>query len=142
LLERYDNDSHFREMYRNIGRVAAVEWHRGDAVRQDFCTFVENPYLTASGRLYPCLLCHTDDYSVTGVFEKSLVAAFVEGTPLWSSLLNVSRYRSETLPGCRDCPGRLLCAGGCLGRAWGSCGSLLSADDRCAVRRAIYSAVR
>ena len=139
LLERYDNDAHFRELYRKIGSVAALEWRAGDAVRRDCCTFVENPYLTPSGRLYPCLLCHTDEYSVTGVFEKGLAAAILaEGIPLWSSLLRMSRCRADAIPECRDCVGKLFCAGGCMGRAWGSCGNLLAADDRCKARRAIY----
>jgi radical SAM protein with 4Fe4S-binding SPASM domain len=138
LLERYDSDFQFRELYKKIGSVSALEWRAGDTVRQDCCSFIHNPYLTPSGRLYPCLLCHTDEYSVTGVFEKGLADAFAEGIPIWSSLHSISRKRSEALPECLDCPGKSFCAGGCMGRAWGSCGELLATDDRCAARRAIY----
>lgn len=138
LLAQYDHDDHFRDLYAGIGTVAALEWRRGDAVRQESCTFLTNPYLTPSGRLYPCLLCHCDEFSVSGVFEHGLVAAFAAGVPLWSSLLRLSRSRAATLAQCQDCPGKSACAGGCMGRAWGSCGSLLAADDRCAVRRAVY----
>lgn len=142
LLERYDRDDHFRETYAKIGTLAALEWRAGDAVRQECCTFLENPYLTPSGRLYPCLLCHSDEFSVTGVFEKGLIASVFEGAPLWSSLLAISRSRCEAIPECLDCPGKICCAGGCMGRAWGSCGSLLAADDRCEVRRAVYQQLR
>ena len=138
LLERYDHDVHFRELYGKIGTVAALEWRSGADIRQCSCTFVANPYLTPSGRLYPCLLCHADDYSITGVFEKGLVTALAEGVPVWSSLDHISRRRTNEIPECRDCPGKLFCAGGCMGRAWGSCGILLAADDRCGARRAIY----
>jgi radical SAM protein with 4Fe4S-binding SPASM domain len=138
LLERFNRDARFRELYRRIGTVAALEWRAGDAVRQGCCTFVENPYLTPAGRLYPCLLCHCDEFSVSGVFEKGLAVALAEGTPLWSSLLRISRTRGDEIPECRDCPGKQSCAGGCMGRAWGSCGDLLAADDRCEARRAIY----
>jgi len=138
LLDRYDSDAHFRDLYDKIGTVAALEWWRGDAVRHDSCTFVENPYLTQAGRLYPCLLCHTDEFSVSAVFEKGLVDALAEGAPLWSSLLDISRSRADSMPECQDCPGKVLCAGGCMGRAWGSFGTLLCADDRCESRRAIY----
>jgi radical SAM protein with 4Fe4S-binding SPASM domain len=138
LLARYDNDEHFRDLYARIGTVAALEWRRGDAVRQESCTFLENPYLTSSGRLYPCLLCHCDAFSVSGVLENGLAASFVDGVPLWSSLLRISRSRAATLAQCQTCPGASACAGGCMGRTWGSCGSLLAADDRCAVRRAVY----
>jgi len=138
LLERYDRDSCFRELYERIGTVAALEWRAGDAVRQECCTFIENPYLTPSGRLYPCLLCHSDEFSVAKTFEKGFVAAFTEGIQLWSTLLCISRSRSETIPRCLDCTGKTSCAGGCMGRAWGSCGNFLAADDRCETRRAIY----
>jgi radical SAM protein with 4Fe4S-binding SPASM domain len=100
---------------------------------------VENPYLTPNGGLYPCVLCHTDGYAVHRVFEKALSAAFAEGAPLWSSLLRTSHRRAESLPECRDCPGESTCAGGCMGRAWGSCGDLMAADDRCELRRTIYT---
>ena len=138
LLERYDSDSRFRELYGKIGNVAALEWRSGDAIRQGCCTFVENPYLTPSGRLYPCLLCHNDEFSVTGVFDKGLAASFAEGAPLWTSLLHISRSRAVSIPKCLDCPGKPFCAGGCMGRAWGSSGDCLAADDRCEIRRAIY----
>jgi len=138
LRARYDRDAQFRELYRKFGNVAALKWMAGDAERQDCCTFIENPYLTPFGRLYPCLLCHVDEFSVSSVFEKGLAAALSEGAPLWSSLLRISRSRGDEIHECRDCPGKLSCAGGCMGRAWGSCGDLLAADDRCESRRAIF----
>lgn len=138
LLERYDRDARFRDLYARIGTVAALEWRKGETIRQECCTFIENPYLTPSGRLYPCLMCHTDEYSVTGVFEKGLAAAFTEGAPLWSSLHRISRCRADEIPECQDCPVKPFCGGGCMGRAWGSCGNLMAADDRCEVKRAVY----
>jgi len=138
LLERYYSDASFREIYTRIGTVPALEWRIGDAIRLECCTFIENPYLTPSGRFYPCLLCHADAYSVTGVFEKGLAASLLEGISLWSELLHISRSRSAVIPECLSCPGRHHCAGGCMGRAWGSSGNFLSADDRCEVRRSAY----
>lgn len=137
LLERYDADPRFRELYEKLGSVAAIEWHKGAGPRSECCTFVENPYLTAEGRLYPCVLCHASDFAVAGVFEKSLACDFAEGAPLWSSLLRISCSRADTIRECRECPERVACAGGCMGRAWGSCGDLLAADDRCGQRRAV-----
>lgn len=138
LLERYDTAQRFRELYKKIGTVAALEWRSEIAVRQERCSFIENPYITPSGKIYPCLLCHTDEFSVDGAYEKGLAAALAEGAPLWSSLLDISRSRAESMPECHGCPGRASCAGGCMGRAWGSCGNLYAADDRCGARRAIY----
>lgn len=138
LLHRYESDQRFHELYEKIGTTAPLEWHKGDSPRAECCTFVENPYLTPGGKLYPCLLCHADGYAVTDVYAKSLASAFAEGAPLWSSLLRTSHRRVDSLPECNECPGQASCAGGCMGRAWGSCGDLLAADDRCEVRRTIY----
>lgn len=140
LLQRYQEDPEFMRRYRKLGRVAALEWSCGATPRGESCTFVENPYLTADGRLYPCVLCHAEPYSVAGVFGMSLKRAFVEGVPLWSRLLQVSESRKEGLPRCQGCPERQNCAGGCMGRAWGSFGDLMVADDRCEIRRAVAGA--
>lgn len=138
LLDRYDAEPRFRELYEKIGKVAALEWRAAETPRTECCTFVENPYLTPAGRLHPCVLCHADTFAVAGVFAKGLAGAFAEGAPLWSSLLQISRGRADALATCRDCPGGMVCAGGCMGRAWGSCGDLRAADDRCETRRTIY----
>ena len=137
LLERYDADPYFRRLYEKLGKVAALEWRCGDTPRGESCTFVENPYLSADGRLYPCVLCHADPYAVTSLFEKSLADAFAEGAPLWSKLLQASKCRPEEIAQCRSCAERLTCAGGCLGRAWGSFGDIMAVDDRCEIRRAV-----
>ena len=138
LLHLYETDTRFHELYEKIGTTAPLEWLKGDAHRTECCTFVENPYLTPGGKLYPCLLCHTDDFAVTDVYSKSLVSAFAEGAPLWASLLRTSHRRAEAIAECSECPGQSSCAGGCMGRAWGSSGDLMAADDRCELRRAVY----
>jgi radical SAM protein with 4Fe4S-binding SPASM domain len=138
LFRRYDCEARFRELYEDRGTMAALEWRVGTSERTECCTFVENPYLTPDGLLYPCLLCHADGYAVPGVFDKGLTAAFAEGAPLWSSLLQISRSRRESIAECRECPGQSACAGGCMGRAQGSCGDLMAVDDRCGLRRSIY----
>ncbi len=138
LLHLYETDARFHDLYEKIGTTAPVEWLKGDGCRTESCTFVENPYLTPTGKLFPCVLCHADGYAVSGVFEKSLDDAFAEGAPLWSSLLQTSHHRAEAIAECSDCPGQSSCAGGCMGRAWGSSGNLMAADDRCALRRTIY----
>ena len=138
LLKQFDANPRFRELYEKLGAVAALEWSRNSTTpRTECCTFIENPYLTPDGRLYPCLLCHTKDFSITGVFDKSLADVMIEGAPLWSSLKQISHSRAMALPECRECPERVVCAGGCMGRAWGSCGDLVAVDDRCEVRRAM-----
>ena len=137
LLERFDADPEFQSRYEKLGKVAAIEWRYNQAPRGESCTFVENPYLTADGKLFPCVLCHADPFAVTGTFEKSLGAAFVEGAPLWSKLKQASDCRSHDIEQCQQCSEHLTCASGCLGRAWGSCGDIMAKDDRCELRLAV-----
>lgn len=137
LLEQYERDAHFRELYDKIGTMASLEWRRQGDSSSECCTFVDNIYITARGLLYPCVLCHVDDYAVSGLFEKSLAGAFIEGIPLWSALLQISRRRVDTIESCQTCSGRTACRAGCMGRAWGASGNLLAPDDRCSLRQRI-----
>lgn len=136
LLQRYAEDSQFQQLYTELGCVAALEWCGSKSVEPG-CRFIRAPYLTAQGVLYPCLLCHADQYSVTGVFAKGLYSALSEGLPLWSSLQQISRRRAAAIPECRSCPFLQSCAGGCMGRAWGSFGDFLVAEDRCRQKQTV-----
>jgi radical SAM protein with 4Fe4S-binding SPASM domain len=137
LIRRYNADVRFRALYERIGSMAALEWQMTASPREEECSFAAHPYLNPDGMLYPCVMCQAAAYAVSGVMEKGLSCALVEGVPLWSALAQISRCRMDS-PLCRDCPGRLACAGGCMGRAWASCGDLMAVDDRCPVRQIIY----
>lgn len=136
LLELYRRDAQFRQLYAKLGRIAALEWCAAES-SQPGCSFIKNPYLTTTGVLYPCLLCHADDYSVSAVFEKGLSAALIEGAPLWSALQEISRQRIASIEACQSCTLLKSCAGGCMGRAWGSFGEFLVAEDRCHQRQTV-----
>ncbi|HEX9776735.1 MAG TPA: radical SAM protein [Geopsychrobacteraceae bacterium] len=136
LLRRFAEDLRFRQLYARLGTVAALEWC-SSATSRHGCDLAKTPYLTAKGVLYPCLLCHAEDYSVAGVFEKGLSAALLEAIPLWSALQAISQRRAAAIPECRDCALSESCAGGCMGRAWGSFGAFMVAEDRCRQRRMV-----
>jgi len=137
LWQRYQEDPGFRELYSRVGTVAALEWGDCTSPRAGACNFLENPYLTVRGELFPCVLCHAQPYSVGGVLEGGVAEGIVRGAPLWSELLAASRRRSSEIAACRECSEGMKCAGGCLGRAWGSYGDVMAPDDRCEVRRAL-----
>lgn len=139
LLDRYQTDEAFRRRYRARGKTAALEWRDANPATAHGCTFVENPYLTADGKLYPCLLCHAYSHAVTGVLGKPLATAFAQGAPAWSSLRQLSRDRAANIPACRACAHRASCGAGCMGRAWGSCGDFLAPEDRCNLRQAVLA---
>lgn len=137
LLDRYQRDQDFRQRYHRLGNLTALEWWRGEPPATGCCRFIEQPYLTPAGQLYPCLMCHAQAFAVGGVLEKPLSEALIEGASRWGKLLALCRQRPHTLTACQACPERDICAAGCPGRALGSSGDLQAVDDRCALRQAI-----
>ncbi len=134
LIDRFREDEAFRSHYEKIGCVAALEWCSTKNQPSGCCRFIETPYLTPQGLLYPCLMCQAEDYSISDVYGKGLVSALREGIPLWSELQTISRQRVSTLTECQTCHLLSSCAGGCMGRAWGSFGEFMRAEDRCQQR--------
>jgi radical SAM protein with 4Fe4S-binding SPASM domain len=140
LLERYRGDGRFQALADRLGRVAALAWLRGlGRTREEGCTFVENPYLTADGTLYPCVLFHCDAYAGQEAFSRGLCACLLGAVPRLVEARRVSLRRVAGLPECAECSCRCWCGGGCMGRAWAAHAELLGAEDRCALRRAVQS---
>jgi radical SAM protein with 4Fe4S-binding SPASM domain len=139
LLDRFHADTHFQELYGRYGKIAAIEWWKGRfSPASGCCTFVENPYVTADGNIYPCALCHAPEFVVGGAHDKPLREVLLDGVPVWAGLLEVSRARPDQLAACQGCVGKLHCAGGCMGRAQAACGTFLAVEDRCEQRKAVY----
>lgn len=140
LLNRYNTDADFRHRYERIGNIAALEWYKGksDPVG-NVCTCIENPFVTADGRMFPCALLQAEEYSIKGLHKGLPEDVIVKGLARWSELPRLARHRSAELKECQKCPGREHCAGGCMGRAYAAHGDLMSVEDRCSLRQAIYN---
>ncbi len=139
LLSLHRADARFRDVCDAHGRCSAIEWWKGrSSARGEPCGFLEHPYVSAEGKMYPCRLCHADDFAVVGSFERPLDVALADAVPRWHELLQLARARVAGLPGCRRCAARLECAGGCMGRALATCGSLSAPEDRCELRKAVH----
>jgi len=139
LINRFRASSRFRELYASLGTMAALEWWLAKDGDKSCCSLATNPYVTPGGVLYPCLLCHLDHFAIHGVYRRSLEDVMSEGLQLWPELQTLAKRRVEQISKCQSCPEKTLCAGGCIGRAWGSCADMLAPDDRCEVRRLIGS---
>jgi radical SAM protein with 4Fe4S-binding SPASM domain len=139
LIARYQQDSDFRDRYKRIGNVAALEWALAEPdTTETCCTLIETPYVTAKGKLYPCVLLQAEKYAATQVFERSLAVAISEKIDSWARLLQISQSRSTDLETCRNCVGYVRCRGGCMGRAYAAHGDFFSVEDRCFLRKTIY----
>lgn len=139
LLDRYHSDADFGRRYRERGNVAAIEWYEGKANPSErACSCIETPFISAAGRMYPCVMLLCDEYAVEKVHGRRLEEAIDSALPLWSRLPEIHRRRA-TLASCEECPGLLHCNGGCMGRAYAAHGNFLAPEDRCSLRRAVYS---
>jgi radical SAM protein with 4Fe4S-binding SPASM domain len=140
LLTRYRRNQTFRERYRRIGNIAALEWRQETAEGAGTCCeFIETPYLTAEGRLYPCVMLHADDDAATGVYDRPLTTAIAEKIDAWSRLTAINHTRRTGLQACRSCPDYGRCRAGCMGRAFAAYGDFFAVEDRCRLRQAVYN---
>jgi radical SAM protein with 4Fe4S-binding SPASM domain len=140
LLDRYHSDLQFRSRYKRLGNIAALEWLAGRSNSSpQGCICMETPYINAEGRIYPCLMLPAAEFAVAGVYRQSLAEILRQALPLWAGLPEMNRRRSRELEQCKTCPGHLHCAGGCMGRAYAATGDCMTVEDRCALRKTIYS---
>jgi radical SAM protein with 4Fe4S-binding SPASM domain len=140
LLDYYHSDPQFRSLYKRLGNIAALEWLAGRSNSSpQGCTCMETPYINAEGRIYPCLMLPAVEFAVEGAYRRPLAEILRQALSLWAGLIELNRRRSRELGPCKACPGRLHCAGGCMGRAYDATGDFMSVEDRCALRKAVYS---
>jgi len=139
LLDLYHKDRAFRDRYDRMASVSVIEWYKGRLEPADrICSCIENPFISADGRLYPCVMLLSEKYAVADVFHRSFEDIISEGLPIWAELPQISRRRTAQLETCEGCPGRHHCGGGCMGRAFANSGVLMAPEDRCALRKAAY----
>jgi len=140
LLNLYHSDPQFRSRYKKLGNIAAIEWFTGKSYPAgEGCMCIEMPYINADGDMYPCLMLPIDKLAAKDVFHRPLYEVLFEGLSLWADLADMNRRRSVELEACKNCPGRLHCAGGCIGRAYAATGDFMNVEDRCALRKSVYS---
>jgi radical SAM protein with 4Fe4S-binding SPASM domain len=139
LLDLYHKDRAFRDRYDRMASISVIEWYKGRSEPAErICNCIENPFISATGRLYPCVMLLSEKYAVAGVFHRSFEDIMSEGLPIWAELPQISRRRMAQLDTCEGCPGRLHCGGGCMGRAFAHSGVLMVPEDRCVLRKAAY----
>ncbi len=139
LLSLFHRDVEFRTLYRKIGNIAALEWYVGrmNPASRD-CLCGEALYINANGHMFPCFMLPIEKYGVQGVYERPLEEVFTEAASRWTELVVWQRRRTRGLDDCGECPGRLHCAGGCMGRAYAASGNFMAVEDRCALRKTVY----
>ncbi|MCG6880062.1 MAG: SPASM domain-containing protein [Deltaproteobacteria bacterium] len=95
--------------------------------------------MTADGALYPCIMLPVDDLAVRNVHKEPVAELFVKAISRWSGLPARQQQRAVELVPCETCPGHHHCAGGCMGRAYATTGDFMRVEDRCFLRKAVYT---
>jgi radical SAM protein with 4Fe4S-binding SPASM domain len=140
LVDRFESDDEFRRRYHKLGRFSAIEWAKGSSASVHAgCRFLEHPYVTADGMLFPCSLLQVDDFAGRGVYARSLADVIGDKLPVWAELMRTSRARTTGLACLESCAGGRHCGGGCLARAYLPGRDLACREDRCGLRRAVYA---
>lgn len=139
LIELYKSDPAFRALYNKLGNISAIEWYKGkDTPSDHVCNCISMPFISASGKMYPCVMNLNDVLAVDNVHEEGMKKSILKGLEKWSGLPLLDKKRSESLARCQDCVGREHCRGGCIGRAQAVNGDAMSVEDRCELRREVY----
>jgi len=140
ILQQFHANPAFKEHYVKMANIAPLEWYLGQSnPSAPGCEFLKNPYVTADGTLFPCVMFQIDKFAAHEVYSRPLAETLQEIIPLWAALQQQSRQRPADLQTCRACPGRSHCRGGCMGRAYMAHGSLMTPEDRCDLRRVVYN---
>jgi radical SAM protein with 4Fe4S-binding SPASM domain len=140
ILHQFHSDLVFKEDYMKMANIAPLEWYLGKSTPSvSGCEFMKNPYVTAEGTLFPCVMFQIDKYAAHDVYSRPLAETLQAIIPMWADLQRQSRRRLNTLQTCRACPGRAHCRGGCMGRAYMAHGALMTTEDRCELRKVVYN---
>ncbi len=139
IVNRYRSDETFRTLYDKMGNISAIEWYKGRSIpAKRVCSCIKTPFVTAEGRMYPCVMLPAEEYGIDHIHQRSMADVVLAALPLWAQLPVMARKRREILENCRGCPGEEHCLGGCMGRAYAAYGNLMSVEDRCDLRKAVY----
>jgi len=139
LVKLYESDQAFRTLYDKLGNVSAIEWLKGRSIPTGHvCNCISTPFISAEGKMYPCVMYLNDELAVDNIHEIGLIKGIIKGLEKWRSLPEFDKKRSDSLEKCQDCRGKDHCRGGCLGRAQVADGNPMSVEDRCELRREVY----
>ncbi len=139
ILARYRSDKAFRDRYHRIGNIAALEWARGETdAPHACCSFIETPYVTADGWLYPCVMVHADRYAATDAYAHPLTKTIADHIDAWARLQRIKEFRLTDLDACSGCRDYARCGAGCMGRAYSAYEDFYAVEDRCRLRKTVY----
>ncbi len=139
LIHLYQTDDGFRQLYEQKANFAVIEWFKNRSQTTDSkCGCLKNLFVDSRGCLYPCTMLLLDRYASESLYTRPLDQIIRIGLSKWREIPILSRQRPNVLQSCSRCENKNHCGGGCMGRAAISSGELMTPEDRCALRKAVY----
>ena len=83
--------------------------------------------ISATGDVYPCQLLHTDEFYAGNVQEESITDIYYRS----AAIQRCASLDVDTIVGCKQCPIKYICGGGCRARAFYEGGRIDSSSDFC-----------
>ena len=83
--------------------------------------------ISATGDVYPCQLLHTDEFYAGNVHEESITDIYYRS----ESIVRCASLDVDTMEGCKDCPIKYICGGGCRARSFYEGGRIDASSPFC-----------
>lgn len=139
LIDNYQSDAIFKALYDQKANIAAIEWFKNRSTPDDCtCSCLKNIFVDARGHLYPCTMLLLDQYAMKNVYSRPLDQTINMALAKWREIPILSSKRHLEIPSCSQCAHKRQCGGGCMGRAAAYNGDLMTPEDRCPSRKAVY----
>jgi radical SAM protein with 4Fe4S-binding SPASM domain len=140
LLHLYQTDAGFRALYDRKANISAIEWfkNRKAPANDGCCSCLKNVFLDSRGFLYPCTMLLLERFAFGSVYDRTMKTVVRDALSKWREIPIMSRKRQNTVKSCLQCADKQHCGGGCMGRAATVKGELMSPEDRCELRKAVF----
>ena len=83
--------------------------------------------ISATGDVYPCQLLHTDEFYAGNVHEESITDIYCRS----ESIARCASLDVDRMEGCKDCPIKYICGGGCRARSFYEGGRIDASSPFC-----------
>ena len=83
--------------------------------------------ISATGDVYPCQLLHTDEFYAGNVHEESITDIYYRS----ESIARCASLDVDRMEGCKDCPIKYICGGGCRARSFYEGGRIDASSPFC-----------
>lgn len=140
LIRLYQTDADFRLLYDQKANISAIEWfkNRKEPAVVGCCGCLKSMFLDTRGSLYPCTMLLLERFASKSIYARPMHLVIKESLAKWRDIPILSRKRQITIKSCLRCADKQHCGSGCMGRAASVYGELMSPEDRCALRKAVF----